>query len=161
MPEPLYIWLLPDPPASERLAAVIRDLSAVHGCPCFLPHVTLASGYLSSQTAAVQLPALPAPTARLLAPEVGETHTHCLYLPASVGQAFVELRQAVCDAFGVQPPSRAPHLSLLYGELGMASRRDIARALPPWDIEVRLGRIAVVKGGADIRRWRIIRQASL
>ena len=161
MPEPLYIWLLPDPPAYGVLSSVIRDLSAVYGCPGFLPHVTLASGKGAIGSAAVELPLLPAPLVTLGSAETGETRTHCLYLPASVDQAFLDLRQAASNAFGFQAPSPAPHLSLLYGDLGMASRKDIARSLPLREMEVRLGRIAVVSGGEDIRSWRITRQPSL
>jgi hypothetical protein len=109
----------------------------------------------------VELPSLSPPTANLGPPDVGETQTHCVFLPAAVDEAFHSLRNAAARAFGLGAPSIDPHLSLLYGDLGMSARRDIAQGLQLEPMEVSLSRIAVVRGGGAIQNWTVLRHIPL
>jgi len=110
-------------------------LRAEHGGPSFAPHLTLLSGLTASDLAArtAELAATIAPIeVRVTRASWGARWFQCVYLLAARAPGLLAARSAACAALGGSPTaSFLPHISLLYGELPVATRADICQRLTP------------------------------
>jgi hypothetical protein len=115
------LWLMPNGPSSERLAALVSALAVRLGTPVFVPHVTLLHGLareeseLLSRTAALskQLAGQPVVLGPL---ESRDEYFRCLYFRAGPAEWFLAAHARAAQAFDLSPdPEYLPHLSLVYG----------------------------------------------
>jgi Cyclic phosphodiesterase-like protein len=129
------LWLMPDGPSSERLAALVSALASRLGTPAFVPHVTLLHGLareegeLLARTEALsrQLAGQPVVLGPL---QSGDEYFRCLYFRAEPAEWFLAAHASAVHAFGVSPdPEYLPHLSLVYGRLHANEKERIASSL--------------------------------
>ncbi|WP_311173091.1 2'-5' RNA ligase family protein [Halobellus ordinarius] len=131
------LWLVPAPGSSarRRLQATITGLAAEHeDAPVFEPHVTVTGG-INGERAALK------ETTRALATQTdplelafesvrwSTTRHQCVFLLVEPTLALVELRQSAREAVGRPNSAYHPHLSLVYSEMDLADRRDVAQSI--------------------------------
>ena len=115
----------------QRIASLARR----YDTPAFDPHVTLLSGMqLSEEEARLQLSGLatalgPVPI-RLTVTSWGREYYHCVFAEVDRDERLIAARDRARTLFDVetQAPYR-PHLSLVYGDIGLGLRQRVANEL--------------------------------
>jgi len=135
------------------------------GGPAFEPHVTLLGGIEADATeAAGKLEGLAA-RIRPFTLELGrldwrEERFRCLFAVVEPSAELAAARRAALEAFGVAPAEPyEPHLSLLYGELDAAVKRELAAAAGGrLDISFEAVAVELVNTSRSIpvERWRTL-----
>ena len=132
------LWLMPEGEACERLHGVIAGLARRFSTPAFPPHLTLLPGIAGRPeddllTASRRLAgALRPPEIRLSAVEGREEPFRCLFARAVRDEPLRAAHAAAARAFGREPdPAFLPHLSLVYGALPAATKRQVAAEVTP------------------------------
>jgi Cyclic phosphodiesterase-like protein len=154
------LWLMPDGPSSERLAALISALALRLGTPVFVPHVTLLHGLareereLLARTDALskQLAGQPVSLGPL---DSRDEYFRCLYLRAEPAEWFRATHARAAQAFDLSPdPEHLPHLSLVYGRLDGAEKERIASSLvAELPISIELTAIEVWRTVGPVGDW--------
>lgn len=125
------IWLMPSGKAYDVLCKIILRLSRKYNTPYFEPHVTLIGEISGSENEVVSKTAN---LASFLQPfkiefrRVGYTNEYfrCLFLMAAVTDVIMKANHAARKAFGVETSKEyMPHLSLIYGNLLPAAKKEI------------------------------------
>ena len=162
-------WLVPAAgPVRDRLAGIIARLAAEHAAPVFAPHVTMAGVVESAEDAAARV------LERLVAgvPPFEVTLTgfgyepeffRSLYLRAEPSARLTTLHEAGQRAWGLDPASYRPHLSLLYSHLREEAKPAIADGLGlalPVTIRVDAAEIWA-DFRDDVTRWRRVARVPL
>ena len=122
--------------------AFIRSQAAKHAgrAPTFVPHVTLAGGFVGTEAEArdrtsriaADLAATASPLeCRVLDATAGEVYFQCVYLRMVPTDQLNRAHELAATAFGVVPGNGGgrpymPHLSLVYGDLDASERRAAA-----------------------------------
>lgn len=128
------LWLMPEEPMFSLLADEISRLSQRFLTPFFEPHITLVGGITAAEKEAVAESAL---LARLIKPfrielgEVGycEEYFRCLFINVIPGDLLIKAYRTAQESFDLQDkPAYLPHLSLLYGNLPVATKGELAAA---------------------------------
>lgn len=162
------LWLAPDGPESQAIAALIGELAARFGTPTFPPHVTLLGGIQETPEAVL-------PRARDLARLLrdfsvrfnGLEHS-AEYLRALVVRVVPDLpildaRRRAQMAFPGEPVGPfVPHLSLVYGSLPVETRRHLVGEVGPSapdSIVLRSLDVMSTEGTAD--EWRLLERLPL
>lgn len=129
------LWLLPDPESGARFAAINESLASRCRGPRFAPHLTLLGGIAGAPDAlraratllAGGLEPLPAGLGTI---EWRDLYYRCLYLAVAPSPGLLEARRAAESTF---PEAVAkvfePHISLLYGDYGERTKRELAAGL--------------------------------
>ena len=156
MPSSHYLWLLPQQSQAEILQRIILDLSRGYGGPFFSPHLTLASGdhdvdieRIFNDIHALKLSCLP--------PAAGSDPFKCVMLPLKCSTELSSLSAAAGES--LQPSATAPHISLLYdleNHIPLHRRIDVSTHLSVPFTEITFDRIALIRGGRDVRQWRTL-----
>lgn len=169
------LWLLPPPALRRRLARWIARLARRRGTEPFEPHLTLLGGIslprglAVERTAALARSLRPFPV-RLSGPGHGPAFFRCVYLHAggaAVRRARALAVQAIEGGAGGTGAGRRgsrrpggrfrPHLSLVYGKLPAAERRQLAREIGrKLALTFTARRIALVRTSGDPRSWRVV-----
>lgn len=126
-PDLFALWLLPAPAEREHFASVIRELAAPLGAPIFEPHLTLR-GAISTRAEALQLLAK-LPRAERFEFQIegihfSERYTQTLFVRFHLDDELRRLREAV----GAESEFD-PHISLLYQEMPLAAKAELARGI--------------------------------
>ncbi|MDQ1744244.1 MAG: hypothetical protein QOE23_2583 [Pseudonocardiales bacterium] len=166
----LSLWLQPEPPAADRLDALIARLAAVHATAAFVSHLTVLAD-LGRQPDDDVLAGLTRLAESLEPVRVSFGETRCehpwhrsLYLAAVPGPALRQVFQTARRTFEVPgDPVFEPHLSLQYSQLPVADKFRLAAGaglrLP---LTVRFDRISLWQtAGPDARRWRLVAERRL
>ncbi len=156
------LWLMPDGPSSERLAALVSALAARLGTPVFVPHVTLIHGLAREEAenvarARALARRLASQRVDLLPAEGREEYFRCLYLPVEAAEPLRAEHRRAAEAFGVPPdPEYLPHLSLVYGRLDEAEKERIASSLvSELPISTELTAIEVWRTAGPVGDWKL------
>ena len=126
------VWIPPAGPALDRIQKAMRLVHKRGGGPTFHPHVTLLSGIETTQAdAELKLKRLASRierfTIKLGRIEWRDEYFRCLYATAALSEELAAARRAAHEAFEMNPPTPyEPHLSLLYGNLDEALKRELA-----------------------------------
>jgi 2'-5' RNA ligase len=152
------LWLCADEDAEERLTAAISELAARFGGPAFSPHLTLASGFGTQESAleAAHGAARELDDIQLRFSEVESTaeYYRALYLRADEHAVLSACHERLLQ--GTQRPDRTfiPHVSLFYGDLGprRTEALEAARALVP--LSTRAAAIEVWELRGPFAAWR-------
>ena len=130
-------WLVPgrDKRARRQLQATITELAAGYeDAPVFEPHITVLGGINREATALEET--TQALAARMVPLELAFEGVHwsttrhqCVFLVVTPALELVELHRSAREA--VEEPSAAyhPHLSLIYSEMELADRSDVAQSI--------------------------------
>ena len=165
-------WLIPSEPAHSFFQRIINDLARRYDAPVFEPHVTIHVGADRADAAKNAL---------------GDAARECKLIgltPLGIDQSdefiktlFVRfgmsvelrkindiIRQAANDSSQYE---LKPHLSLLYKNLAVATRRELAASINVPLSEVTFDAIKAVRcvspteSGADVEAWHAVAAASL
>ena len=131
------LWLIPgvDTTVYRRLKTTITELAAEHeDAPVFEPHITVVGGIDSertvlketTQTLANQTDPL---TVAVEGVRWSTTRHQCVFLAVEPTLELGELHQSARKAVNKPATAYHPHLSLIYSEMDLAERRDIARSI--------------------------------
>ena len=128
------LWLRPAGDALDRIRNAIRRAHEHDGGLPVDPHVTLLSGFETTETDGCaklrQLARLRPFTIRLGRVEGTADYYRAFYAVVEPSAELAAARHAAAEAFGFEPqPSFEPHLSLLYGNFGEARREALAGVL--------------------------------
>jgi hypothetical protein len=154
------LWLVPEGPEAQAIAALAGELSARFGTPTFPPHVTLLGGLAADPEKAVATGGELAATLRDFSVRFEGLEHSAEYFRALVVRIAPDLlildaRRRAQMAFPSEPVGPfLPHLSLLYGSLPVETRRHLAaevRESAPGSIVLR--RLDVVATEGTPAQW--------
>jgi 2'-5' RNA ligase len=162
------LWLIPDGEVRRRLAQTIRQLSREYSTPVFAPHITLASGIVAP---AQEVAAKSAQLAKSLRPlrlrltrlDFRDEYFRCLFVKVARTSPLVRAHQKAKEVFGLRG-QRAflPHVSLVYGDLSIGVKRNIALSLGRrFNLEFEVRRMDVVAIQGPPSRWRRVKSLQL
>ena len=158
-----HLWLKPSGEVRDRLAALIQQLAGQLGTPAFEPHVTLLGSLVGTEPDHLRRADQLARQLRVfkVAPtEPGylAEHFRCLFMLITQTPAIMGANAVARRIFGGPPDNYMPHLSLVYGSLPQARKKEIIEVLPNdvrTSFEVRAVRL-VKAGSDDPRDWQEI-----
>lgn len=165
-------WLIPSEPAHGIFQRIINDLARRCDAPVFEPHVTIHVGADRSD------PAKNAPPAavrecklialKALAIDHSDEFIKTLFVQFAMSAELSKINGIIRQAANDSPRYELePHLSLLYKNLAVATRCDLAASINVPLSEVTFDGIKAVrcisptKSGADVEAWRVVAAASL
>ncbi len=158
------LWLMPEGETYERLLGLIAQLARRFSTPAFPPHVTLlpqvgdrpdADLLAASRRLAAALRPL---AARLSVVEGRDEPFRCLFARAVLDEPLGVAHAVAARAFGREPDSDFfPHLSLVYGTLPAATKRQVAAEVEPLAAaSFRARRLHVWRTDGPVGEWREI-----
>lgn len=149
------LWALPAAPEQAKLRALVAELARQCDAPVFEPHLTLGRGGPEALVSVHQKPF----RLRVAGFHFTEKFTKTLFIRLEMSPDLVALRTALglpaTDDYD-------PHLSLLYQELPIARKADLARQAPLPLETVLFDRLAAVScldptsSRADVESWKIL-----
>lgn len=129
------IWLMPTGRVYDELSVTISQLSNQYSTPSFPPHVTLVEGLtgnereLSSTTEQLASRIRPFEIA-LSTIDYLDEYFRCLFLRIEESPALLEANRAARMIFHQErDPGFVPHLSLMYGNLDLQTKRQIVQII--------------------------------
>lgn len=130
----LSLWLRPEGEVRGKIIELMGRLRERGGGPAFEPHVTLVGGIdADARDAESKLDRLAARirpfTLKLGRLDWREERFRCLFALVEPSAELAAARRAALKVFGGAPADPyEPHLSLLYGEIDGALKRELAAA---------------------------------
>jgi Cyclic phosphodiesterase-like protein len=164
-------WLIPSEPAHSFFQRIINDLARRCDAPVFEPHVTIHVG--ADRTDATKNALDAARECKLigltpLGIDQSDEFTKTLFVHFAMSAELRKIngimRQATDDSSHYQ---LKPHLSLLYKNLAVATRRELAASINVPLSEVTFDAIKAVrcvspmKSGEEVEAWHVVAAASL
>jgi 2'-5' RNA ligase len=131
------LWLVPgaDTTPRRQLRTTITELAAGHAdAPVFEPHVTVLGGIgderaaLEERTRTLAAQAVPLELA-FEGVHWSTTRHQCVFLVVEPTLELVELHRSAQEAVDGSSTAYHPHLSLIYSEMDLADRRDVAQSI--------------------------------
>ncbi|MFL6499387.1 MAG: hypothetical protein ACJ8LL_01560 [Candidatus Udaeobacter sp.] len=165
-------WLIPSAPARIFFQRIINDLARRCDAPVFEPHVTIHVGPYGADAAQNALVAA-ARTCKLIglkpigvdqSDEFIKTLFIQFAMKAELSKINGIIREETNDSSQYE---LKPHLSLLYKNLPVATRRELAASIDVPFPEVTFDAIKAVRcvspteSSADVEAWRVVAAASL
>lgn len=143
------IWL--EPPAGTAIAAKSADFikaqaARIAGAPLFVPHVTLAGGFvgaedeirvktrqLASELGSEAGPLFWGAECEVQDVAIGQAYFQCVYMRMVPSSQLAKAHEMAAAAFGIPAGNGLgkpymPHLSLVYGDLTAEEREGVAAA---------------------------------
>jgi hypothetical protein len=159
----ISLWLVPDEPVRESLAAIIARLGARCGTPVFPPHVTLLAALAGREGEVVRRTA---EMCRALEPlrlrasraEAGAAFFRCVALRIEETLGLLTARAQAAITFArADEAAFEPHMSVVYGQLDEATRADIRdelrRELPA---VFGVSRLEAWRTKGPVEEWRLL-----
>jgi len=165
-------WLIPSEPAHSFFQRVINDLARRCDAPVFEPHVTIHVGADRADAAKNALGAVARECKliglRPLRIDQSDEFIKTLFVQFAMNAELSKLNSIIREAANDSSQYELkPHLSLLYKNLAVATRRELAASIDVPFSEVTFDVIKVVscvspaKSRADVEAWRVVAAASL
>jgi 2'-5' RNA ligase len=165
-------WLIPSEPAHSFFQRMINDLARRCDAPVFEPHVTIHVGADRADAAKNAIGAATHECKLIELKPLGIDHSNefikTLFVQfaksAELSKINGIIREVANDSSQYE---LKPHLSLLYKNLAVATRRELAASIDVPLSEVTFDVIKVVrcvspaKSPADVEAWRVVAAASL
>ena len=165
-------WLIPSEPAHSFFQRMINDLARRCDAPVFEPHVTIHVGADRADAAENALGAA-ARECKLIglkplgidqSNEFIKTLFVQFAMSAELSKINCIIREAANDSSQYE---LKPHLSLLYKNSAVATRRELAASINvplaevPFDAIKAVRCVSPTESGADVEAWRVVAAASL
>ena len=166
----LVYWLIPARDERELFCNIIRILYRQFDAPIFDPHLTIFATKEDRKSPRKILRELRSAPVRLNVRTVGfsSQFTKTLFVRFAPSKSLDELTVALARAAkSPAKPVRDPHLSLLYKNIPVVIKKELARTIKLPFREVLFDSIAAVRCGlptkakADVEAWRVIARKSL
>ena len=165
-------WLIPSEPAHSFFQRMINDLARRCDAPVFEPHVTIYVGADRADTAKNALGAAARECKLMGLKPLGIDQSNEFIKTLFVRFATsAELSKINCIIREAEKDSSQyelkPHLSLLYKNLAVATRRELATSIDVPLSKVTFDAIKAVRcvspmeSGADVEAWRVVATACL
>ena len=140
---------MPCPEDGALLQSMINELAARHDAPVFPPHLTLHAGSTSSDEASRKLleSVCSEQVPNKLAVEgldATARYTMTLFLRCRPNPALIALHDFIRQHAPSSEYRLDPHLSLLYADLPLPTKQNLAHELAPPLEEIRFDRIRIV-----------------
>lgn len=129
------LWLMPGEPMFSRLAEEIAKLSQELATPLFEPHVTLLGGIMLPGEEVLGRSASLAGSLKPFRIELGnigylDEYFRCLFVRVVSTDPILKAHQTAREAIGQHDElPYMPHLSLIYGMLGIEMKKKIVAGL--------------------------------
>jgi len=157
------LWLVPDRGSEEfrRLNDLITEQAEAYGTPEFEPHVTVVGGVEAEKkrvaSEAEKLAEEGDPFVLSLAETRCSTTEHqCVFVLVEPTARLLKLHLRASESVGTDEGMYVPHLSLVYGRMGIEERArvagSVAESVPD---EVRATAIEVVETGKPVEDWEV------
>ena len=165
-------WLIPSEPARTFFQGMINDLADQCDAPVFEPHVTIHVGADRADAAKNGL-ADAARECKLigltpLGIDQSDEFIKTLFVQFAMSAELSKINGIIREAAnGSSEYELKPHLSLLYKNLAVETRCELAASINVPDSEVTFDVIKAVRcaspteSGADVEAWRVVAAASL
>jgi 2'-5' RNA ligase len=159
----ISLWLVPEEPAREKLAALIDRLSARWKTPSFPPHVTLLAGLEGREGDVVRRTsemcrALEPLRLRASRAEATPAFFRCVALRVEETLALLTARAQAAITFSrTDEAAFEPHLSLAYGRLEESARDGVIDELKR-DLPLAFGatRLEAWRTVGPVEDWRLL-----
>jgi 2'-5' RNA ligase len=165
-------WLIPSEPAHRFFQRIINDLARRYDAPVFEPHVTIhvgadradaAENALGDGARECQLIGLTP-----LGIDQSDEFIKTLFVQFATSAELRKINEIIREAAKDSSPYELkPHLSLLYKNLRVETRRELAASIKVPLSEVTFEAIMAVRcisptqSRADVEAWRVVAAASL
>ena len=138
---------MPAPEETVVLQTMIEELANRYDAPIFKPHLTLYSGqFEKEETPLTNLPTIEPISLPVLEVDATAQYTKTLFLRFTrnerLSSLMESLRQQCPDSTSY---SLDPHLSLLYADLPLSQKQNLARDLIPPLARVRFTSLSVIE----------------
>jgi 2'-5' RNA ligase len=165
-------WLIPSEPEHGFFQRMINDLARRCDAPVFEPHVTIHVGADRADAAKNALGAAARECKLIgltpLGIDQSDEFIKTLFVQFATSAELSKLNSIIREAANDSSEYELkPHLSLLYKNLAVATRREVAASIDVPLFEVTFDVIKVVrcvspaKSRADVEAWRVVAAASL
>ena len=143
----LAFWLMPAPEDIPVLQAIIEELANRYDAPIFKPHLTLYSGqFEKEETPWANLPSIEPISLPVLGVDATTQYTKTLFLQFPRNERLLALMESLREQCP-EPSgySLDPHLSLLYADLPLSEKQNLAKNLFPPLARVRFTSLSVIE----------------
>ena len=165
-------WLIPSEPAHSFFQRMINDLACRCDAPVFEPHVTIHVGADRADAAKNALGAAARECKLIglkpLGIDQSDEFIKTLFVQFAMSAELSKINGIIREAANDSSQYELkPHLSLLYKNLAVATRRELAASIDVPLSEVTFDVIKVVRcvspteSSADVQAWRVVAAASL
>lgn len=161
----IVYWLIPAAPQRELFRELIRILAKQFDAPRFEPHLTIIAASEDQESPRKVLRAIKASPIRLKVGDISFStkFNKTLFVRLIPGKTFEKLAADLARATGsrTKPPAQ-PHMSLLYQELPVTAKKQLATAIKLPFREIVFDSIKAVrcaaptKTSADVESWRVL-----
>jgi len=161
------LWLTFPEDVGSRLRDHIGRLSQRFSTPRFEPHITLLGAIrleeplLLSKCSLLAAELRPLDT-RLVKAASANEFFRSLFIEVERSAALLHARKRALEIFDIQEPEPyAPHVSLLYGDIAPAQKRDLAGELWPSAEIIRISSLDLFEITGPPKDWRRVAHFSL
>ena len=150
----LAFWLIPAPEEAVVLQTMIEELANRYDAPIFKPHLTLYSGqFEKEETPLTNLPTIEPISLPVLGVDATTQYTKTLFLRFPRNERLLALKESLLEQCP-KPDTHImdPHLSLLYAELPLSEKEQLAKNLIPPLSNVCFTEIQVIQHPATVTR---------
>jgi putative hydrolase of the HAD superfamily len=160
-------WLIPAEPARRFFQSLIEDLARRYNAPVFEPHVTIHVGANHVHAAEKALSKAAQECQPINLEALGIDHSHefikTLFVQFTPNTKLQQLNAIICNA--AEDSSRYelnPHLSLLYKDMPVVARSQLARSISVPVSEVTFDSLKAIRcisptqTSADVEAWRVV-----
>ena len=165
-------WLIPSEPAHSFFQRIVNDLAHRWDAPVSEPHVTIHVGADRAHAAKNALVDAARECKHIALKPLGidqsDEFIKTLFvqfaMSAELSKINCIIREAANDSSQYE---LKPHLSLLYKNLAVATRRELAASINvplaevPFDAIKAVRCVSPTESGADVEAWRVVAAASL
>jgi hypothetical protein len=150
----IVLWLMPAGSAFDFFRSMIKRLATEHDAPIFEPHLTLGPGSVEQMEHVRTSPLV----LRLLGVGWSEQFTKTLFVSFELAPELAQLR----DSLGMEAAGFDPHLSLLYKEMPLADKKQLACSISLSFASATFAAIEAVRCAsptatrADVESWQTI-----
>lgn len=162
------IWLMPTGGVYHQLGEIISQLSKKYSTPNFEPHVTLLGNLIGpredliSKTLKLAEQLKPFEI-KLKGADYFDEYFKCLFIRAQKSKEAIEANNIAREVFNLKPdPEYMPHLSLMYGDLGLKTKEEILANLgKEFDISFEVRGIHLFSTTGEVKDWYKIKELPL
>jgi 2'-5' RNA ligase len=148
------LWFKPTGRTFEVLTEVVERFARESGATPFEPHVTLLGNLDGTEAEIVRRSEDLARTLRRFEIELteaafGQEHFQCVFMRVRETPAVMGANSQARQAFNQAPGRYMPHLSLVYGSLPDARKREIVARLPDLSLSFEAETVYVIRADTD------------